>query len=322
MVCSDYKRLVPFEVSLQILYYFYSTNSDPFMSSSFEKHQKRRLISSYFSVVLSIALVLFLLGLLGMLILNAKKVSDHFKEQVVVTIYLKDSAKDVETKQLEKSLAMADYVKSTEYVSKEQAAEFMKAENGEDFMDFVGYNPLQNSIDVHLKADFVTSEHLEKISAEALNKNFVDEVTYDNDLVNLMNDNVKKISFWVLVISGIFTLIAVLLINSSIRLAVYSKRFTIKTMQMVGATKQFIRRPFVWKSVRLGMIGAVLALIGMAIVLYYMNKTFAELELLSNPILVTLLFAFVFGLGIIITWISTHIATQRFLNLRTDELYY
>ncbi|KAA5827890.1 FtsX-like permease family protein [Algibacter amylolyticus] len=292
------------------------------MSSSFEKHQKRRLISSYFSVVLSIALVLFLLGLLGMLILNAKKVSDHFKEQVVVTIYLKDTAKEVETKQLEKSLAMADYVKSTEYVSKEQAAEFMKAENGEDFMDFVGYNPLQNSIDVHLKADFVTSEHLEKISAEATNKNFVDEVTYDNDLVNLMNDNVKKISFWVLVISGIFTLIAVLLINSSIRLAVYSKRFTIKTMQMVGATKRFIRRPFVWKSVRLGMIGAFLALIGMAIVLYYLDKTFAELELLSNPILVAALFVFVFALGIIITWISTHFATQRFLNLRTDELYY
>ncbi|NMH87009.1 cell division protein FtsX [Flavivirga algicola] len=291
------------------------------MSASFEKHQKRRLISSYFSVVLSIALVLFLLGLLGMLILNAKKVSDHFKEQVVVTIYLKDSAKEVETKQLEKSLAMADYVKSTEYVSKEQAAEFMKAENGEDFMDFVGYNPLQNSIDVHLKADFVTSEHLEKISAEALNKNFVDEVNYDNDLVNLMNDNVKKISFWVLIISAIFTLIAVLLINSSIRLAVYSKRFTIKTMQMVGATKQFIRRPFVWKSVRLGMIGAVLALIGMAIVLYYLNKTFSELELLSNPVLMTFLFVFVFALGIVITWISTHFATQRFLNLNTDQLY-
>ena len=291
------------------------------MSSSFEKHQKRRLISSYFSVVLSIALVLFLLGLLGMLVLNAKKVSDHFKEQVVVTIYLKDSAKDIETKQLEKSLAMADYVKSTEYVSKEQAAEFMKAENGEDFMDFIGYNPLQNSIDVHLKADYVTSEHLEKISAEALNKSFVDEVNYDNDLVNLMNSNVKRISFWVLVISSIFTLIAVLLINSSIRLAVYSKRFTIKTMQMVGATKRFIRRPFVWKSVRLGMIGGFLALIGMGVVLYYLDKTFLELELLSNPVLVFILFAFVFALGIIITWISTHFATQRFLNLKTDDLY-
>ena len=292
------------------------------MSSSFENHQKRRLVSSYISVVISIALVLFLLGLLGMLVLNAKKVSDHFKEQVVVTIYLKDNTKKVERKQLEKRLALADYVKSTAYVSKEDAAEFMKAENGEDFMDFVGYNPLQNSIDVHLKADFVTSEHLEKISTEALNKAFVDEVTYDNDLVNLMNDNVKKISFWVLVISGLFTLIAVLLINSSLRLAVYSKRFTIKTMQMVGATKRFIRRPFVWKSVRLGVIGAAMALIGMAIVLYYINKTFPELELLANPILMMLLFIIIFVLGIVITWISTHFATQRFLNLKTDELYY
>ncbi|TYA70061.1 cell division protein FtsX [Seonamhaeicola marinus] len=292
------------------------------MSSYYEKQQKRRLISSYFSVVLSIALVLFLLGLLGIMLLNAKKVSDHFKEQVVVTIYLKENAKEVEVKQLEKSLMMSDYVKSTEYVSKEQAAEFMKAETGEDFMDFVGYNPLQNSIDVHLKADYVTSEHLETVSAEALNKKFVDEVSYDNDLVNLMNDNVKKISFWVLIISALFTVIAVLLINSSLRLSVYSKRFTIKTMQMVGATKQFIRKPFIWKSIRLGIIGATLALIGMAVVFYYLNKTFPELELTSNAILVGLLFVVIFGLGIVITWISTHFATQRFLNLRTDELYY
>ena len=292
------------------------------MSSAFEKHQKRRLISSYFSVVLSIALVLFLLGVLGLLILNAKKVADHFKEQVVVTIYLKDTAKDIEIKQLQKSLTMSDYVKSTEYISKEQAAEFMKANNGEDFMEFVGYNPLQNSIDVHLKADFVTSEQLEQISEEALTKGFVDEVNYDNDLVTLMNNNVRKISFWVLVLSAIFTLIAVLLINSSIRLSVYSKRFTIKTMQMVGATKQFIRRPFIFKSVRLGIIGAVLALIGMAIVLYYINKTFPELQLLNNPLLISILFLVVFGLGILITWVSTYIATQRFLNLKTDQLYY
>ena len=292
------------------------------MSASFEKYQKRKLISSYFSVVLSIALVLFLLGLLGMLILNAKKVSDHFKEQVVVTIYLKDAAKDVEIKQLEKSLAMADYVKSTEFVSKEQAAEFMKADKGEDFMEFLGYNPLQNSIDVNLKADFVTSEHLESISEEALTKNFVDEVRYDNDLVTMMNDNVKKISFWVLVLSAIFTLIAVLLINSSIRLAVYSKRFTIKTMQMVGATKQFIRKPFVLKSVRLGIIGALLALAGMAIVFYYVNKSFPDLNLLNNPVLIAGLFFGIFILGVVITWVSTFVATQRFLNLNTDQLYY
>ena len=292
------------------------------MSSSFEKHQKRRLISSYFSVVLSIALVLFLIGLLGMLVLNAKTISDNFKERVVMTIYLNDNAKEVEINQLQKSLMLAKYVKETKYVSKEDAAAFMQNEYGEDFLDDVGYNPLQNSIDVNLKADYVTEQRLDSISEATMTKKFVAEVRYDKDLVSMMNDNVKRISLWVLIISGLFTIIAVLLINSSIRLSVYSKRFTIKTMQMVGATKQFIRRPFIWKSIKLGIIGAILALIGMAVVLYYVDKTFAELELLSNPILISGLFLGVFVLGVVITWISTYIATQRFLNLKTDQLYY
>jgi len=292
------------------------------MASSFDKYQKRKLISSYVSVVISIALVLFLLGCLGLLVINSKKVADHFKEQVVMTIYLNDTAKDVEVNQLKKSLAMADYTKEAVYVSKEEAAEFMKAETGEDFMDFVGYNPLKNSIDVHLKADFVTTEQLAEISEGLSNKAFIEEIRYDNDLVELMNDNVKKITFWVLIISALFTLIAVLLINSSIRLAVYSKRFIIKTMQMVGATKRFIRRPFVWKSVQLGIIGALVALAGMAVVLYYLDLTFPELELLRNAVLIGALFVGIFLLGILITWISTFIATQRFLNLKTDQLYY
>ena len=292
------------------------------MSSSFDRYQKRKLISSYFSVVISIALVLFLLGCLGLLVLNAKKVADHFKEQVVLTIYLNDSAKEVEVKQLEKSLAMADYTKSTTYVSKEAAAESMKAETGEDFMDFVGFNPLQNSIDVYLKADFVTTETLASITEELATKKFIEDISYDNDLEELMNDNMKKITFWVLIISGIFTVIAVLLINSSIRLAVYSKRFIIKTMQMVGATKSFIRRPLIMKSVQLGIIGAGVAMIGMGIVLYYLNQTFPELQLLQNPVLIIGLFVAIFLVGIFITWISTFIATQRFLNLKTDALYY
>jgi cell division transport system permease protein len=292
------------------------------MSASFDKYQKRRLISSYFSVVISIALVLFLLGLLGMLVLNAKKISDNAKEKVVLTIYLNDSAKEVEIEQLQKRLKLATYVKTTNYVTKEDAAELMKGEFGEDFIDNVGYNPLQNSIDVNLKADFVTAHRLDSISDATLTKSFVDDVRYDKDLVSMMNSNVKRISLWVLIISGVFTLIAVLLINSSIRLAVYSKRFIIKTMQMVGATKQFIRRPFVWRSIRLGIIGSILALIGMAMVLYYIDKTFPELELLNNQIMLFGLFAGIFLIGILITWISTHFATQRFLNLKTDQLYY
>ena len=292
------------------------------MSSSFEKYQKRRLISSYFSVVISIALVLFLLGLLGLLVLNTKKIADHFKEQIALTIYLKDTAKEVEIEQLNKSLALAEYTKSTTYVSKEDAAEAHSKEIGEDFMDFLGYNPLQNSIDVYLKADYISSGEIDTIAQDLTNKNFVDEVVYDKPLISLLNENVTKISFWILSISALFTFIAVLLINSSIRLSVYSKRFIIKTMQMVGATKTFIRKPFIWKSVKLGMIGAVLALIGMGIVLYYMDKSFPELELLQDVSMLAALFIGVFLMGVIITWLSTFFATQRFLNLKTDELYY
>jgi len=292
------------------------------MSTSFEKYQKRRLISSYFSVVISIALVLFLLGMLGLLILNTKKVADHFKEQIALTVYLEDSAKDVEIEQLKKSLAMADYTKSTTYVSKEEAAEKHSEEIGEDFMDFLGYNPLQNSIDVYMNADYVSGEQVDKIAKDLTEKNFVDEVVYDKPLIALLNENVKKISFWVLIASGVFTFIAVLLINSSIRLSVYSKRFIIKTMQMVGATKGFIRRPFIWQSVKLGIIGAVLALIGMAAMLYYLDNSFPQLQLTSNVKLLAGLFIGVFLISIIITWLSTFFATSRFLNLKTDELYY
>ena len=292
------------------------------MSTSFERYQKRRLISSYFSVVISISLVLFLLGLLGLLVLNTKKVADHFKEQIALTVYLKDNAKDVEIEQLKKSLALAEYTKSSVFVSKEEAAEEHSKEIGEDFMEFLGYNPLQNSIDIHMKADYVSSDQIDKIADDLNSKNFVDEVVYDKPLIALLNDNVKKISFWILVISGIFTFIAVLLINSSIRLAVYSKRFIIKTMQMVGATKSFIRRPFIWQSVKLGIIGAVLALIGMAAVLYYLNNSFPELELLSDKKILVALFVGIFLMGSLISWLSTFFATSRFLNLKTDELYY
>jgi len=292
------------------------------MTTSFERYQKRRLISSYFSVVISISLVLFLLGMLGLLVLNTKKVADHFKEQIALTVYLKDTAKEVEIEQLKKSLAMADYTKSTNYVSKEDAAEAHSEEIGEDFMEFLGYNPLQNSIDVYMNADFVSSEQVDKIAADLTAKNFIDEVVYDKPLIALLNDNVKKISFWVLVASAMFTFIAVLLINSSIRLAVYSKRFIIKTMQMVGATKGFIRRPFIWQSVKLGLIGAILALIGMAAVLYYLNNSFTELNLLGDAKMLIFLFSGIFLMGIVITWISTYFATSRFLNLKTDELYY
>jgi cell division transport system permease protein len=292
------------------------------MAQSFESYQKRKLISSYFSVVLSIALVLFLLGVLGLLVLNAKKMADHFKEQISVSVFFKDSAKEVEINQLQKSLTAAEYTKSATYVSKEEAAKQHSSEIGEDFQEFLGYNPLKNSIDINLKSDFVSPGQIEEIAAELSSKAYIEEVTYDKPLVDLLNDNIKKISIWVLVASSIFTFIAVLLINSSIRLSIYSKRFIIKTMQMVGATKTFIRRPFIWTNVKLGMIGALIAIIALIVALLYAEKNFPEMSVFDDYVVLIVLFVGVFLLGILISFLSTYFAAQRFLNLRTDDLYY
>ncbi|MGC1514383.1 MAG: permease-like cell division protein FtsX [Maribacter sp.] len=292
------------------------------MANSFETYQRRKLISSYFSVVLSIALVLFLLGILGLLVLNTKKMADRSKEQITISIFLKENTKEIEVEQLQKTLAMSDYTKSSTYVSKEEAAEQHSAEIGEDFVDYLGYNPLKNSIDVKLNADFVTEEKVEEIAATLSEKSFVDEVSYDRVLVGMVAKSVEKIGFWILVASAVFTFIAVLLINSSIRLSIYSKRFIIKTMQMVGATKTFIRKPFIWQNIKLGMIGAAVALVAIGGVVYYVNTNFQDLGLLDEPYILVILFVSVFVLGILISFLSTYFATQRFLNLRTDELYY
>ncbi|MFT5078357.1 MAG: cell division transport system permease protein [Planctomycetota bacterium] len=292
------------------------------MSKSYETYQKRRLFTSYFSVVLSISLVLFLLGLLGLLVLNSKKVGDYFKEQIPIVVFLKDSAKEVEVTQLKQSLALAAYTKDATYVTKEEAAEEHSDVIGEDFMEYLGDNPLQNSIDVRVMAEYVTPDKIEEIVNDIKSKSFVDDVVYDKPLIEKLDSNVRKISFWMLVIAGVFLVIAILLINSSIRLSVYAKRFTIKTMQMVGATKRFIRRPFVWRSVRLGFIGAIVAMFGLAGIIYYADKSFPELQIIQDKLLLAGLFLFIFLMGIVITWLSTYIATQRFLNLRTDDLYY
>lgn len=291
------------------------------MASSFESYQKRRLITSYLSVIISIALVLFVLGMFGLLALNTQKVANHFKEKIALTVYLNDDAKEIEVTQLQKSLVLANYTKSATFVSKEDAAEQHSREIGENYMDFLGYNPLQNSIDVFLKADYVDSEAIQTISNELSAKNFVESVSYDRPLITLLNDNIRKISFWILVISIGFLIVSVLLINSSIRLAIYSKRMIIKTMQMVGATKQFIRRPFVWTHMRLGVLGAFLAIAGIVVMIEYVSQLFPQLDLKNDYPMLGTLFGSILLIGIVVTAISTFFATQRYLNLKTDRLY-
>lgn len=292
------------------------------MSKSFEKYQKRRLRSSYFSVIISIALVLFLLGLLGLLVLKAKTISDHFKEQVAITVFLNDSTQKNDIKTLQTTIEKQTYTKSVVFVSKETAAKEYSKDIGEDFIKYLGENPLKNALTIFVKSDFVTPNKMKEIDDELSKNKNVFEVSYDKPLIDLLTKNIKRISFWILVASGLFMLIAVVLINSAIRLSVYSKRFTIKTMQMVGATKGFIRKPFIWKGILLGIFGSLLAIAGILGVMYYIHKYLPEIKIVSDKPLIALLFGVILLIGIIITLISTFFATRRFLNLRTEELYY
>jgi len=291
------------------------------MSSSFDRFQKRRLISSYFSVVLSVFLVLFLLGILGFFIINSQKLANDFKEKIAMTIFFKNEANDSILKGFGKELKVAPYAKSSVFVSKEAAAKQHTDIIGEDFMTFLGENPLQNSYDIHLKAAYVEKDSIAKIEKQLRANPMVSDIVYDKQLVNMVNDNIKKVSMWILIISGFLTFIAVLLINSSLRLSIHSNRFIIKTMQMVGATKSFIRKPFVMRSIRLGMLGAALAILALLGVLAYVETSFPDLGILNDKILIAVVLLAVLGFGILITWLSTYFATQRFLNLRTDDLY-
>lgn len=292
------------------------------MDKSFEKYQKRRLQSSYLSVIISISLVLFLLGVLGLFVIKAKSITEYFKEKVTMTVFLNDNATKNDVEILKAELKKAAYTKSVIYISKKEAAQKYSEEIGEDFIKFLGDNPLKNAIDLSLKSAFVTPEKMAEIEKKLLNRSIIAEVSYDKPLIELLTKNITRLSFWMLIFSGVFTLIAVVLINSSIRLSVYSKRFTIKTMQMVGATKGFIRTPFIWKSVQLGILGAVVSILGIVAFILYINKTIPELEMLSDYEMLGILFIAIIVLGVLITGVSTFFATQRFLNLRTDELYY
>ena len=287
-----------------------------------EKINKSRIRTSYASVVVSISLVLFLLGIIGILILNAKKLTDNVRENFAFTIFLEDSAKKVDVKKLQKTLELSEYVKSTEYISKDEAAETLKGELGEDFVNFLGYNPLKNSIDIHLKAEFVHPDHMEMIEKSLNDKPFVTEVIYDKFLIEQMSQNIEEISLWLLVIVIMFMVVSFALINSSIRLAVYSKRFIIKTMQLVGATKGFIRRPFIFQNLKLGFLSSLLALALLSALLYYLQQNFPILSDIQDLKFYAMLYAGVIVLGLLISWISTFFAMNKYLGLKTEELYY
>ena len=254
------------------------------MSSKFESYQKRRLASSYISVVISIALVLFMLGVLGLVLLKSTTVSNRVKEKIAFTLFLKDKVNRKQINGFKNSLVKEDFARRIVYTSKAQAAKKYSKEIGEDFLTFLGENPLKNGIDIYLKAAFVTPEKMEVLEARFLKNQFVADVSYDKPLINLLTEHIQRIGFWLFVLSGFLALVAIILINSAIRLTIYSKRFNIKTMQMVGATKSFIRKPFIWQGIKLGFIGAFIALIGVGVVVYYIDVFAPSLRLLKDYI--------------------------------------
>lgn len=292
------------------------------MAKQEEKYYRKRLQSSYITTVVSIALVLFMLGLLGLIILHAKKLSDYVKENIGFSIIMKDNVKDAGIIKLQKILDAQVYVKSTKYVTKEEAAKEFAAELGEDFTTFLGYNPLLPTIEVRFKAEYANNDSLAVIKKKILEDANVKEVFYQESLVDVVNKNVSKISFILLGFSLLLLVIAIALINNTIRLSVYSKRFLIRSMQLVGATRNFISRPFILAGILQGIIGSIITIFLLIGVIYLAQRELPELVSLHDIDMFLSLFGMVILLGIFISWLSNYFAVRKYIRLKTDSLYY
>jgi cell division transport system permease protein len=292
------------------------------MATQDEKYNKRRLKGSYFTTIVSISLVLFMLGLLGLIILHSKKLSDYVKENIGFSIIIKENVKEAGIIQLQKILDATPYVKSTHYITKEEAGKEFTKELGEDFTSFLGYNPLLPTIEVRFRAEYANNDSLTIIKDKILANSNVKEVWYQESLVDLVNKNVRKIGFILLGFSGLLLIIAIALINNTIRLSVYSKRFIIRSMQLVGATRRFISNPFIIKGILQGIIGALIA-IGLLIgIIYISQREMPELVNLQELDLFLSLFGIVILLGVLITWLSNYFAVRKYIKIKSDNLYY
>ena len=275
----------------------------------------------YISTVFGIAMVLVMIGLLGLILVHANNLSRYVKENIVLNIFVDDAAHETDVLQLQKQLDANPMVKQTQYVSKELAARNLQKDLGEDFVKFLGYNPLSQSLDIYLKADYANNKDIEKFKADLLKNPLVKEVKYQQSLVDQMNQNVTSISLVILVFAGIFVVLSVALINNTIRLAVYSQRFLIKSMQLVGATKGFIRKPFLLYGIWHGLLGGLIAIIILVGTLYLGYKQVPDLVMLQNFYEFGIVFLGVIGLGIFISAFSTFLAVNRFLRLKIYDLY-
>tara|TARA_A100001015_G_scaffold29228_1_gene32538 strand:+ start:4072 stop:4935 length:864 start_codon:yes stop_codon:yes gene_type:complete len=281
--------------------------------------KNRRLFASYISITIIMSVVLFLFGFFGIFFISSNSIANSFKENFSVSIFFKEDAKNIEITQLQNELLMSDYVEKLKFVSKDEAVMLMKDEYGQDFIKELGFNPLVNSIDLNLKSEYVEATLMDSISRLIENKNYVDEIVYDKNLINIINDNIKRISLWLMPSIIILLIITFLVINSSIRLSIYSNRQLIKTMQLVGATKAFIRKPFIKINIFLSLISSIISISAINLLIYYIDLNISFVDKISIESVITL-FLIIVSLGLFISYISTFFATQNILKIKADNL--
>ena len=281
--------------------------------------KNRRLFTSYVSITVIMSIVLFLFGFFGIFFISSNSIANSFKEDFSVSIFFKENAKKIEIIQLQNELLMSSYIQKLKYISKDDALLIMKEEYGQDFIQELGFNPLVNSIDINLKSEFVEASSLDSISAIISKKKYVDEITYDKNLINSINNNIRRVSLWLMPSIMILSIITFLVINSSIRLSIYSNRQLIKTMQLVGATKSFIRRPFIRTNILLSIISSLISISILILLIYYIDSNISFVENIKLQSLL-MLFIIIISLGLIISYISTFLATQNILKIKADNL--
>lgn len=291
------------------------------MSKSSSKIENRRLRSSYVISTLSISLLLLLLGTVGLLLLNTNRLSNYIKENIHFKVILNEQLREVEIFRIQKALDARKYVKETEYINKEQAAVDLQKALGEDFLQTLGYNPLLPTIEVKFLASYANIDSIAIIESDLKEFEGIKEVYYQKNLIQAVNENVNKISLFILFFSSFLFLIALTLINTTIRLSVYSKRFIIRTMQLVGATPGYIRKPFLLKGVIQGFISALISIALLTILIYFVQDQMEGIVQLSDVDLLAILFAFIIALGILLNWISTFFAVTKYIKIKTDKLY-
>ena len=295
---------------------------DPDMANSDNRIMGRRLRNAYLSSVISISLVLLLVGVASMLLVNAKSVSDYFKENMQISVLMKQNVSDEDALEYRELLDGERYIKSTTFVSKEQGRKELAEQLGEDFLDVFETSPIPVSIDVTLEAAYVSSDSLEVVRAEIAESELVEEVVYQRSLVDALNANLSRISMVLGVFIALLLFISFVLINNTVRLSVFARRFTIHTMKLVGATRSFIRAPFLLQSAFQGVFAAFLAIIVLLGLMFLMRSSFAQLFEIFRMELLLLVMGIVLVSGLALCLISTYFVVNKLISLHKDELYY